>query len=118
MPTATPPSVHVVVTKNDISKVPPAVRRIVSDAIERGARLIEATAKGKAPVATGTLRRSIHTVLSNGGLTATVGPSVEYAPYVEFGTRHRGARPFMRPAAELHIPRIVDDVKRALSEAP
>jgi HK97 gp10 family phage protein len=60
---------------------------------------IEATSKALVPVDTGTLRRSIHTVFSPGGLRAIVGPSVAYSIFVEFGTRFMAARPYMRPAA-------------------
>jgi HK97 gp10 family phage protein len=59
-------------------------------------------------VITGTLQRSIHTTISNGGLTASVGPSVEYGLYEEFGSRGRGPHPFMRPAAEAVYPRFTD----------
>jgi HK97 gp10 family phage protein len=82
--------------------------------VERAGRGIEAAGKGRCPVRTGTLQRSIHTVISAGGLTATVGPSVNYGIYVEFGTRHQGARPYMRPAAELVYPRFADAVNAVL----
>lgn len=76
--------------------------------VERSAREIEAAAKGRVHVITGTLQRSIHTVIAGGGLTATVGPSVAYGIYEEFGSRGRGPHPFMRPAAELVLPRFTD----------
>lgn len=79
--------------------------------VERSAREIQGAAMARAPVLTGTLRRSIHTVLSGGGLTATVGPSVAYAIFVEKGTRHMPARPYMQPAAELVLPRFTDRMK-------
>ena len=34
--------------------------------------------------------------LSDGGLTAKVGTSVEYAPYLEYGTRFMEAEPFLK----------------------
>jgi HK97 gp10 family phage protein len=82
--------------------------------VERAGRGIEAAGKGRCPVRTGTLQRSIHTVFSDNGLTATVGPSVDYGIYVEFGTRHMGARPYMRPAAELIYPKFADAVNAVL----
>ena len=48
------------------------------------------------------------------GLTGIVGPSVLYGKFVEFGTRHMGARPYMRPAAEQVLPKFAAAVKRAL----
>lgn len=53
---------------------------------------------GGPKVQTGNLRASIFvTELPNGVI---VGPHVEYAPYLEYGTNRRGLRPFMRPAFE------------------
>lgn len=61
---------------------------------------IERRAKRLAPVDTGRLRSSItHTVEQTGdGVLVTVYSDVEYAPYVEAGTRHQEAQPFLRPA--------------------
>jgi HK97 gp10 family phage protein len=75
----------------------------------------EARAKQLAPVLTGTLRRSIHSVFTRGGLTGTYGPSVAYGFWVEFGTRYRAARPFMRPSAELILRDFVPELRRLLS---
>lgn len=81
---------------------------------------IENSAKGYCPVDTGTLRCSIQTSVEEQGMvvTAAIGPQVDYAPYVEFGTGVRGAsstgagegpygdtagqaaQPYMRPAFE------------------
>lgn len=52
-----------------------------------------------APVDTGRLRQSIG-VKQIGRGHYRVGTNVKYAPFVEFGTRHTRAQPFMRPAAE------------------
>ena len=38
--------------------------------------------------------------LSDGGLTAKVGSSVEYAPYLEYGTRFMEAEPFLKSPFE------------------
>lgn len=34
------------------------------------------------------------------GASGTVGTSIEYARYQEYGTRHQSGTPFLRPAAE------------------
>ena len=47
-------------------------------------------AQQKAPVDTGTLKRSIGIDIKDAGMTAEVTPKAEYAPYVEFGTGQRG----------------------------
>ena len=38
--------------------------------------------------------------LSNGGLTAKVGTSVEYGPHLEYGTRYMEAEPFLKAPFE------------------
>lgn len=49
---------------------------------------------------TGTLKRSIGLDFDNDGLTAVVEPGVEYAAYVELGTRFMEAQPYLKPAWE------------------
>lgn len=64
---------------------------------------VERKAKELCPRMTGNLANSIHTEgphKSGGEVYATVGTSVEYAPYVEFGTRFMHARPYLGPAVE------------------
>lgn len=74
---------------------------IVSNEIKKTAYKIERDAKKKCPVDTGRLRGSITTNLGN--LEAEVGTNVEYARFVEFGTRYQEAKPFMVPAIEKNI---------------
>lgn len=61
---------------------------------------VEATAKRLAPVDTGNLRRSITHKPGRDGFSyyVDVGTNVIYAPYVEFGTQHMRAQPYLRPA--------------------
>lgn len=77
------------VTLNDVKKV---VRK-------NGVGLQKATQK-KAPVDTGTLKRSIGIDITDSGMTATVEPTAEYSAYVEYGTRFMKAQPYMKPALE------------------
>lgn len=102
------------VVSNRLPQIGAAIRPAVVAEVRRSTFDVEAKAKEKVPVKTGTLRRSIHSVFSNGGLTGIVGPSVLYGKFVEFGTRRMGARPYMRPAAEAVLPKFADAVKRAL----
>jgi len=67
-------------------------------ALQVTALMIERESKRICPVRTGRLRASIHTG-KLGKLVYYVGTNVEYAPYVEFGTRKMAARPYLRPAA-------------------
>lgn len=52
----------------------------------------------RVPVRTGRLKRSIRRWRV--GTVWHVGTDVEYAPYVEFGTRRMRAQPFLGPALE------------------
>lgn len=61
----------------------------------------ETYAKQLCPVDTGNLRNSItHKQMDEN--TEVIGTNVEYAPYVELGTRRMRARAYLRPAAENH----------------
>lgn len=79
-----------------------SARPKAAQVVAKSALSVEAGAKNRAPVDTGALRNSIGTDVS--GLSATVGPTVHYAPYLEFGTRRMAARPFMGPAADIVAP--------------
>lgn len=82
-----------------------AVKRVVK---QNGAEM-QMKAQRNAPVGTpastgipgyvgGTLKRSIGLGIADGGLTAKVEPTAEYAPYQEYGTRFMEAQPFVKPA--------------------
>ena len=73
--------------------------------VKKTAADIEATAKAFAPVDTGALRGSIGTTSSgNANYVEThTGPTVDYAPYVEYGTSRMAPRAFMGPAADRHL---------------
>ena len=72
----------------------------VMDVTRKAGFDLERIAKGKAPVDTGYLRRSIGTSFnwSSAGATVEVGPTAYYGVFVEFGTRRMGAQPYMEPA--------------------
>lgn len=110
-------SVTLRVVSNRLPAVTREIDQAVKDEVERAGYDVEAAAKAKSPVRTGTLRRSIHTVVSSDGTTATVGPSVEYGIYPEFGTRHMPAHPYMRPAFEMVMPKFLDRLKAAIKRS-
>ncbi len=69
----------------------------IANGVNKAAAVVEAEAKRNCPVDTGNLRSSIHTdkaKVEGQNVVATVGTSVEYAPYVEFGTGRRGGYPY------------------------
>ena len=53
----------------------------VRTVVQKNGADLQRNAQEKAPVDTGTLRRSIGLDLTDSGLTATIAPTVEYAPY-------------------------------------
>src|SRR5699024_5479947 len=64
-----------------------------------------ASAPGDAPnIDTGRLVNSL-TVTRSGALTAEVLANVEYAAWLELGTRNMAARPFMTPGVEQERPK-------------
>jgi HK97 gp10 family phage protein len=88
-----------------IATLVPRARR----ASEQVARRVEARAKANAPVKTGHLRRSIHAARASADPNAwTVGTDVEYASFVEFGTRRMSPRPYLIPAVEAERARFSD----------
>ena len=79
-------------------------------ALQASAMRIEKAAKTLCPYDTGTLRRSISVSqpMEDRGTTYLVGPHTTYDAFVEFGTRHMGAQPYLRPAYEAEIPQLKD----------
>ncbi len=79
-----------------------AVRALVS-ATEKGAQIIADAAKMRAPRRTGKLAESIgHKVTkrSRSFVQHKISPGVFYGGFVELGTKHQPARPFLRPALD------------------
>lgn len=94
-----------------------AVRTVVR---KNGADLQTKTQKN-APVGTpqstgipgyvgGTLKRSVELDITDGGLTAEVEPTVDYAAYVEYGTRFMEAQPYLKPAYDEQKKKFVKDL--------
>ena len=79
--------------------------------VEIAARHVEAKAKDDVPVDTGTTKNSISATQED-ELAWRVGPTTEYAPFIEYGTRYMTARPFLIPAVEGEMPRL----EQALSQ--
>lgn len=82
-------------------------------AVQETSTAIAATARSLAPKLTGTLAGSIE-VQSTGPTSAEVTATAPYALYVEFGTGHGPAQPFMTPAGEQGRPLLTDAVQRNL----
>jgi HK97 gp10 family phage protein len=91
------------------------VSRKTAEAVEKTALDIERRAKTKAPVDTGRLKNSIHTE-PRGEYSRWVGTNVEYAVFVEFGTRKMSARPYFYPSVQEVIPEFKKRLEKAVKE--
>ena len=88
------------------------VKRVVR---QNGAELqkkIQNKADFKKGYQTGTTKRSVGLEITDGGFTADSGPTTEYAPYVEYGTRFMEAQPFVRPALEEQAAQFKSDMQK------
>lgn len=94
-----------------------AVRTVVR---KNGADL-QTKAQKNAPVGTpqstgipgyvgGKLKQSIGLDITDGGLTAEVEPTADYAAYVEYGTRFMEAQPYLKPAYDEQKKKFVKDL--------
>ncbi len=84
------------------------VKRVVR---HNGAEM-QTKAQQNAPVDTGTLKRSIGLEITDSGMTAEVGPTADYAPYVELGTRFMDAQPYLGPAFKDQKEKFKKDMKK------
>lgn len=84
------------------------VKRVVR---HNGAEM-QAKAQQNAPVDTGTLKRSIGLEITDGGMSAEVEPTAEYAPYVELGTRFMDPQPYLKPAFNEQKEKFKKDMKK------
>ena len=116
-------ALSVKVTSNRIGEVSEKLRRRArEEQLACAARILQ-RAQALVPVRTGALRASIQietpaaTPLGETGMrTINVSAGMPYAPFVEFGTRHMAARPYLRPAAEGERDRYKNAVARIGNE--
>jgi len=80
---------------------------------------VKAAAMRNAPVRTGYLRSTIYATIKD--WVAEIGAEATYALFVELGTRHMRARPYLYPALQEHLPElemnIIGAIEQAKSEA-
>lgn len=86
----------------DISEAGPRNHLRLSRALRKTALDIEADAKIFVPVDTGALKNSISSDIDD--FHAEIGPTMDYAHFVEGGTSKMAPQPYMAPAAERRIP--------------
>ena len=103
------------------------LKGVSKDQISRVVRMNTAEltqkAKDRAPVSTektnpggahGQLKRSIIPSVGSGGLVGKVNATVDYAEYVEMGTRFMAAQPYMKPAFDQQKEVFLDDMKKLI----
>lgn len=89
----------------------------VAEVVAEAAIDCQSLAKTFVPKDTGTLARSIGAEPENAEQTVwVVGTNVEYAPYVEFGTVHMAAQPYMTPASEQVRPRFISRLENVVKD--
>jgi len=87
----------------------------IQQQLERWSMEIREYARSLAPIRTGRLRSSIYAKTS--GWEVQIGAEASYALFVEFGTRHMQAQPFLHPAVEEYMPRLEEMLLEALDQA-
>lgn len=102
------------VDEDNTEEASQGIRRAIDRALEEIGLAAEGYAKRACPVDTGNLRNSITHAVASSEDAVYVGTNVEYAPYVETGTRRTAAQPFLRPAATEHGSTYREILKRNL----
>ena len=96
----------------NLTEVPPIVKKY-------GAQLSSDTQDNMRNVythgySTGRTRRSVKPIFSDGGMTVSVGPTTDYFPYLEFGTRFMSAMPTLKPAFDVQSQLFINELKRLM----
>ena len=97
--------------KDNSEEVLSALEKAIEQGLEAIGLAAEGHAKKETPVVTGRLRNSISHAVDD--KAAYIGTNVEYAPYVELGSRGRDGKHMLQRAATEHTA----EYKRLLEEA-
>lgn len=84
--------------------------------IKKNTALLQNTAQRNATVDTGYMKSKITQNISSNGMEGNVVAEAPYSIHVEFGTFSQVAKPFMRPALNLVIPKFKSDVKDVIGK--
>jgi hypothetical protein len=108
-----------------LNRAPSLVRKEIGHAMQRSVLLAEGEIKPLTPVLTGTLRRSWHGEVTDGGMRGVVGTNLVYARFINDGVRHdrrvRGGvvrrRKGAAKMAERGVERAVPHIAREFGQA-
>lgn len=90
------------IRENNTEQVAAALNSAIAKALTKIGQQAEGNAKLMCPTDTGRLKNSITNQIDMQENAVYVGTNVEYAPYVELGTRRQDPHPYLRPAASEH----------------
>ncbi|MEO1959592.1 MAG: HK97-gp10 family putative phage morphogenesis protein [Paracoccus sp. (in: a-proteobacteria)] len=104
------------IVQNDFPKIAAALLPAARAIVAKTALDLEAHAKSRAPVDTGTLKNSIQaTQVGGNGVSGSVRWRVvvgaDYGMYVEWGTVHMAAQPFFQPAIQAVTPQFLRAIR-------
>jgi len=102
------------IINNHINEIVGLTDEKIALIIEEWGLVAETYAAHYCPVDTGRLRASISHG-KEGDDTMVVGTNVEYAPYVELGTKFQKEQPYLRPAISKHMSEYQEIAKNILS---
>lgn len=103
-----------------LSKLPEKVeRKVLRSMVQAGGQVVVKAARQNVPVDSGELKKGIVRRSKKGKKVAgqvevSVGPSTDvfYGRFLEFGTAHIAARPFLRPAFDDNYQAIIDAIRK------
>ena len=105
----------------DLRQMEGEARQCVVDVLREETKPVVEDARSRAPKDTGAMARGIKRSISKKKLEARIsaggmvgGVDTYYAQFVEFGTKHMPAQPFLFPACRAHEERIGDALSRAM----
>lgn len=108
----------------DLRKAQADVQQEAREVLKEQAKIIRDDARSRCPEDTGTLKRSVRSSVSREKLDASVsaggkvrGKDAYYAQFVEFGTKHSPAQPFLYPAGRAHEKETEEKLVKVLTDA-
>ena len=93
---------------------------IAGDALSPGLATLESAAKQLAPVDTGALMSSIGSEIARtvgSEIVGKVGSNIDYASYQEYGTKYQSGKPYLRPALEKNLGKVVKQFEEGIVKA-